>query len=142
MSRMLRGALFTVISLVLLIAPNVVWFYINRDTYFETGVDRLSVGALLTLLFVFALMRGAFKDIDKRTTTIISLATVLAILWFFDAIIGDLWWIVLSGLTGYVMYLFFAIVAKRDLEYHRTLKDEKTRIRARKSAQEEELGSV
>lgn len=141
--KLYRGILFTTASMVLLVSPNLFWFYIQRDVYFETGATRLSVGALISLLFVFALLRGAFKNLDKRFATFISLFVFLSITWFLDAVIQDLFWVVTNAILGYSLYLVFSLIAKRDLSYYKGYRNEKSRIEARKEAHEEQhLGSV
>ena len=140
--RYMRGLLFTVASLVLLVLPNAAWFYIQRDLYFETGVTRLSTGALISLLFVLALLRGAFKSLDKRFATYIGLFVFLSITWFMESVIQDLFWIITNAILGYSFYLVFALIAKRDLSYYSGYREEKSRIEARKEAKDEFIGSV
>jgi hypothetical protein len=137
-----RGVLFTAASMVLLVSPNLFWFYLQRDVYFETGATKLSVGALISLLFVFAMLRGAFKNLDKRFATFISLFVILSITWFMEAVIQDLFWIVTNAILGYSLYLVLSLIAKRDLSYYKGYRNEKSRIEARKEAQEEQFGSV
>lgn len=140
-NKFFMGWLFTITSLVLLVTPNMIWFYINRETYFEHGTTRLSIGAMLTLVYILALLKGAFKEIDKRLSTMISMCVFLAIVWFFDMIISDLYWIVLCGIIGYLFYLVFALVGSTHLEHHKAYKDEKMRVRARTEVNDD-LGSV
>lgn len=142
--RYMRGILFTTASMVLLVLPNAAWFYLQRDVYFETGVTRLSTGALISLLFILALLRGAFKNLDKRFATFIALFVFLSITWFLDSVIQDLFWIIANAIVGYAMYLVLALIAKRDLSYYAGYKEEKSRIEARKEAHEDKsaLGSV
>ena len=136
-SKLVLGIIFHTLAIIALIAPNVVWFYINRATYFETGVDKLSVGAMLTVFYMLLMVKGAFKDIDKRFATFMNLFLVLAITWFFESVINDLFWIVLCGIIGYAFYLVFSTIAKRYMNYHNAVTDERARVYARN-----EVGNV
>jgi len=142
--RYVRGIIFTTASMVLLVLPNAVWFYLQRDAYFETGVTRLSTGALISLLFILGLLRGAFKNIDKRFATFMALFVFLSITWFLDSVIQDLFWILTNAIIGYSLYLVLSLIAKRDLSYYAGYREEKSRIEARKEAHEDSsaLGSV
>jgi hypothetical protein len=136
-SKLFLGVMFHTIAIITLIAPNVVWFYLNRATYFETGVDKLSVGAMLTVFYMLLMVKGAFKDIDKRFATFINLFLILAITWFFESVINDLFWIILCGNIGYAFYLVFSSIGKRYMNYHNAVTDERARVYARN-----EVGNV
>jgi hypothetical protein len=50
---------------------------------------------------------------------------------------GDITWILISALGGYVLYLILSILADKDLNYHKEYISEHARVEARKEAQEE-----
>lgn len=136
-SKLVLGIIFHTIAIITLIMPNVIWFYLNRATYFETGVDKMSVGGMLTAFYMLLMVKGAFKEIDKRFATFINLFLILAITWFFESIINDLFWIILCGIVGYGFYLVFSTIGKKYMAYHNAVTDERARVYARN-----EVGNV
>ena len=117
------------------------WFYMNRDTYFKEDSSSLSMGAIMTLIYIVAVMKGAFKQIDKRFATLFSIMLFTVIVWFMEAIIHDLVWILLFGTVGYVFYLIFSFWASSYLRYYKTYRDEHARVYARKEMNDE-VGNV
>ena len=61
---------------------------------------------------------------------------MLVVVWCFDSIITDLFWIILSSIIGYVLYLVLNIIGKRDLVYYKDYRSESARVMARKDAAE------
>lgn len=118
----------------LLVTPNVIWFVAKRDEYFTTGATKITTGAIVSIVFMAFLLKGAFKDIDKRISTLITMGIVLIIVWLFETIISDMFYIIALGMGGYISYLIFSSIGKRDLEYNRVFKDETFRQEARQDA--------
>lgn len=139
--KLIVGSLLTALSLIFLILPNVIWFYMNRDTYFREDSTSLSIGAIMTLIYIVAVMKGAFKQIDKRFATLFSLILFTVIVQFMEAIIHDLVWILMFGSIGYLFYLVFSFWASSYLRYYKAYKDESARVYARKEI-DSEVGNV
>ncbi len=134
--KLFKGAMFTALSFIALILPNMVLFVVKRNEYFVHGADKISMGAMILLVFSLFMVKGALKDLDKRTTVLISLSIMLVTVWCFDSIIADLFWIILSSIIGYVLYLVLNIIGKRDLVYYKDYRSESARVMARKDAAE------
>ena len=130
--RLFLGILFYTIAFILLIGFEAGWVYFNRSTYFISGVDKLSGGAMITVVFILLLMRGAFESANKKFKTIIILGFLLAIVWFLEPIIKDLFWIILWGIIGYMLYILFSGIAEHNLKYYKAYKDESARVYARR----------
>lgn len=137
--KLIMGSVLAILSFIFLILPNVIWFYMNRDTYFQENSTSLSMGAIMTLIYIVAVMKGAFKHIDKRFATLFSIILFTIVVWFMEAIIHDLVWILMFGAFGYVMYLIFSFWSSSYLRYYRTYKDEHARATARSDY---EVGNV
>ena len=128
--------LFGLISFILLVAPIGGWIIYKRDEYFASSVaDKMSIGLIIALLFVVSMLVGAFKQIEKRITVVITLAIFYVLAMFLEPIIDDLRWVLLCALIGYVAYLPLWGLAKRDWNYHKVYNNEKVKIQARKEAE-------
>lgn len=90
---------------------------------------------MITVVFILLLMRGAFESANKKFKTVIVLGFLLAIVWFLEPIIRDLFWIILWGIVGYVLYILFSSIAEHNMKYYRAYKDESSRVYARREAQ-------
>lgn len=139
--KLITGSVLAILSFIFLILPNAIWFYMNRDTYFQEDATSLSMGAIMTLIYIVAVMKGAFKSIDKRFSTLFSIMLFTVIVWFMEAIIHDLVWILMFGTLGYVFYLIFSFWASSYLRYYKAYKDESARVYARKEI-DSEVGNV
>jgi hypothetical protein len=135
-SRFLRGIILRILSFVLLLAPFGVLTFIKKDTWFTSGT-KVSFGMIIMLIFVACLLGGAFKSLDKRINVIVTLGVFALVTWFLTPIMGDITWILISALGGYVLYLILSILADKDLNYHKEYISEHARVEARKEAQEE-----
>jgi len=89
------------------------------------------MGVMIGLFYILLVMKGALKDIDKRITTLVSMLVMLGVVWFIDDIIADLFWIIASGIIGYVLYLILYLFGKKDLDYYKAYRNEKARVVAR-----------
>ena len=87
-SKLVLGVIFHTLAITL-IAPNVVWFYINRATYFETGVDKLSVGAMLTVFYMLTHGQGCVQGYRQAIATFMNYFLVLLFM-VFESVINDL----------------------------------------------------
>ena len=139
--RLFWGIVFTIISIIFLIGFEVAWVWYKRDVYFISGVDKMSGGAMITAVFIVLLMRGAFESANKKFKTVIILGFMLAIVWFLEPIISDLFWIILWGIVGYVLYILFNSIAQNNLKYYKAYKDEHARVYARREMNSE-VGNV
>jgi hypothetical protein len=136
-NRFLRGIILRFFSFVFLIAPFGVLTYLKRETWFISGANKISFGMIVMLIFVACLLGGAFKTIDKRINTIITLGVFALVTWFLAPIMVDITWILIAALVGYLIFLIFSIFADKDLNYHKEYVSEHARVEARKEAQEE-----
>lgn len=137
----IAGILLYVLSFVLLITPIIVLFIIKRDTYFVDGQGTdITIGGMVGLGYTLLLVTGVFKDIDKAFSRLLGMIIVLVVVWFLEAILSDLFWIVLAGIMGYVLYLGLAAWAKYNLNYAKNYTSERARIDARSNY--EGLGGV
>jgi putative effector of murein hydrolase LrgA (UPF0299 family) len=98
------------------------------------------MGAMLGMLYAIIVMRGALKEISPKTATLMSMFVFLGIIWFLDSIVEDLFWVVLSVILGYIMYIIVSSIGQQNINEYKSYKDEKTRIKARKEAQEDIVG--
>lgn len=140
--KLLNGILYTIFSILGLALPTLILIYIKRDEWItvETGTS-ISIGVMIGLAYVLLLMRGALKDIDKRIVTLLSMFVFLGIVWFIDAIIADLFWIISSAIVGYILYLILSLIGRKDLNYYKSYKDERARVYARNEVNQE-IGNV
>lgn len=128
----ITGILLYVLSFALLIAPIIFLFILNRDKYFIDGQGTdITVGGLIGIGYALLLVTGVFKDIDKAFSRLFGMFIALAVVWFLEAVISDLFWFVLAGIIGYVLYLGLSAWAKYNLNYAKTYINERARVDAR-----------
>ena len=125
------GWFFKIIAIILLITPLTFLAYTNKENWFVNNSYRVSFGFILTFIFAILLLKNAFKNLDKRLTTICFLITMSVIVWLLDSIIDDLFMILVCCLTGYVIYLIFDTVGSHLVEIYKVYKNEKIRNQAR-----------
>jgi len=135
--RLVRGIILEIISFLALLIPMVILTIINKDKWFVHGADKLSLGFIIALIFAILLLKGAFKNLDNRFTTLAVLAVMLVLTWCFQTIIDDLFWVILCSIFGYAAYLLVNIFARKDLAYVKEYKSEKARMDARLDAKKE-----
>ena len=139
--KFLKGIFISILSFVLLILPTVILFMVNYESWVVSGEStKISIGAMLGLLYAVFVMKGAFKDISPKIATLISMGIFISIIWFLDSIMQDLFWVLLSVMIGYIFYIVVSSIGKRELDQYKSYRDEKSRIYARKEAQEDILG--
>ena len=138
--KLFRGWLFTVLSFVLLITPTVALFIANYETWVQGDAVKISMGVMVGLLYAMLIMRGALKEISVKFATLTSMFVFLAIVWFLDSIIQDLFWVITSIIIGYIMYMGISSIGQRHLNEYKAYRDEKVRVQARQEAQQDILG--
>lgn len=139
--KLLSGYIYTSISFVVLILPTLILFGINYDDWVVNGeTTRISLGAILGLLYAIVIMSGALKEISPKVATLGSMIVFLMVIWFLESVIQDLFWVVLSVIIGYVMYMGISSIGQRQLNEYKAYKDEKIRVAVRKEAQDEIIG--
>jgi hypothetical protein len=139
--KLLSGYIYTGLSFVALILPTIVLFAINYEEWVVSGeTTKISFGAMLGLLYAIFVMNGALKEISPKTATLISMVVVLMIVWFLESVIKDLFWVILSVIVGYMLYMGISAIGNKQLNEYRVYKDEKIRVRVRKQAQEDIMG--
>lgn len=132
--RLVRGVLLEIISFLALLIPIFILTLINKDKWFIHGADKISLGFIIALIFAVLLLKGAFKNVDNRLTTIGVLFVLLILVWCFQTIMDDLFWVILCSIFGYGAYLLVNIFARKDLNYVKEYKSEKARMDARLDA--------
>lgn len=135
-----RGVLLTLLSFILLITPTITIFVLNYEVWVQDDAVKISMGAMIGMLYAMLIMRGALKEISVKFATLLSMFVFLAIVWFLDSIIQDLFWVILSVIVGYIMYMVVSSIGHRDLVDYKAYRDEKVRVQARQEAQDDVLG--
>lgn len=138
------GVIFRLLAIILLLAPLAALTYLNQETWFysDDAVKKLSVGFIITLMFALMLLKGAFKNLDKRLVGLITLSVFTFVVWMFDSIINDLIWILLCSIIGYVSYLIFDTIGIRLIEVGKEYQHEKIRIKARNDYEKNEVKGI
>lgn len=129
--KLIRGVILEIFSFLALMIPLVILTIINKDKWFIHGADKISIGFIIALIFAILLLKGAFKNVDNRLTTLGTLFVLLILVWCFQTIMDDLFWIILCSIIGYASYLLINIFARKDLLYVKEYKSEKARMDAR-----------
>lgn len=134
--RKFKGVLLTAISFVALIMPLLILMVWKRNEWFAVKIDttKVSVGFIIALIFALCMLKGAFKDLDNRFTTIFTLSIIAVITWLMESIIKDITIILFAAIVGYISYLIINSLGKKDLNYVKEYNNEKARVDARTEA--------
>ena len=134
--RKFKGILLTAISFVALIMPLLILMVWKRNEWFAVKIDttKVSVGFIIALIFALCMLKGAFKDLDNRFTTIFVLGIIAVITWLMESIIKDITIILIAAIVGYALYLVINSLGKKDLNYVKEYNYEKARVDARNEA--------
>lgn len=134
--RKFKGILLTAISFVALIMPLLILMVWKRNEWFAVKIDttKVSVGFIIALIFALCMLKGAFKDLDNRFTTIFVLGIIAVITWLMESIIKDITIILIAAIIGYALYLVINSLGKKDLNYVKEYNNEKARVDARTEA--------
>lgn len=134
--RKFKGILLTAISFVALIMPLLILMVWKRNEWFAVKIDttKVSVGFIIALIFALCMLKGAFKDLDNRFTTIFTLSIIAVITWLMESIIKDITIILFAAIVGYISYLIINSLGKKDLNYVKEYNNEKARVDARTEA--------
>lgn len=125
------GWTFKILAIILLITPLLFLTIKHKDTWFVKGADKISIGFIMTLLFAIMLLKGAFKNLDKRLMTAITLLVFSVIVWLLETIIQDLFWILICSFVGYLLYLLLDTIGNKLVETHKVYRQEHIREKAR-----------
>jgi len=120
----------------MLIAPFVALCVYNRDKWFIGNTTKTWMGLIVGLIYIVLIMSKALKEINKNLQVTLTLCVATCISYFLSVIIADLTWVMMSGVVGWVLFMVFDAIAKRDLNYYKTYVEEHARVEARKEAQE------
>lgn len=128
------GIFFRALAIVLLVTPIFALAIYKKDIWIinDYTTDKISLGLIIALLFCLGLLKGAFKSLDKRLITAGSLLTFAVIVWLFDSIIDDLFWIILCAFVGYIFYLIFDGIGSNLYKKSKIYEEENIRTQARK----------
>lgn len=139
--KLFAGVVYTGLSFVAMILPTVILFAINYEEWVVSGeTTKISLGAMLGLIYAVFVMNGALKEISPKIATLISMVVFLMVIWFLESVIQELFWVVLSVIGGYVLYIGISALGQRQLNEYRVYKEEKIRVQVRKQAQEDIMG--
>jgi hypothetical protein len=128
------GVLLNIAAIIFFFVPFAILFIVRYDSWVTTETTKISVGVMLGLFYAILVLRGALKQMSPKLTTIISMGVFLALLWFFDSIINDLFFIVFSVMIGYILFIGLNSWGKRQIEIAKIYKDETVRVVARTTA--------
>ena len=124
-----------------MVSPTLILFIVNYDQWVtQQEATKISIGVLIGLLYTIFVMRGALKEVSTKAATLVSMFTFLAIVWFLDTILEDLFWVILSVIVGYIFYIFIANIGQRHMMEYKAYKDEKVRVAVRKETQDDLMG--
>lgn len=134
--RKFKGIILTACSFIALILPLLILMVWKRNEWFAVKIDttKVSVGFIIALIFALCMLKGAFKDLDNRFTTIFVLGIIAVITWLMESIIKDITIILIAAIIGYALYLVINSLGKKDLNYVKEYNNEKARVDARNEA--------
>lgn len=138
--KLLKGWLFTILSFIALISPTLILFGANYEQWVSGDSTKISMGVLLGLLYAVLVMQGALKEVSVKAATLVSMFTFLAIVWFLDSVIEDLFWVILSVIVGYIFYIFISNIGQRNMIEYKAYRDEKVRVSVRQEAEDDIIG--
>ena len=131
--RKIKGIILTVLSFIALILPLLILMVWKRNEWFAVKIDttKVSIGFIIALIFALCMLKGAFKDLDNRFSTIFILGIIAVITWLMESIIKDITIILFAAIVGYILYLIINSLGKKDLNYVKEYNSEKARVDAR-----------
>lgn len=126
------GVVLNLFAVIMFFVPFGILFFAKYDEWVTVAEGTsISAGVMIGLVYGILVLRGALKDMSPKITTLISMGVFLAVVYFLDSIMSDLFWIVLSLMGGYVFFLIFSAWGKRTIELAKIYGDEKMRVVAR-----------
>jgi len=129
------GVLLTIAAVIAFFVPFGILFFMKYDQWVTTTeTTEISIGVILGLIYGVLVLRGALKQVSPKVVTLISMGVFLALLYFFDTIINDLFFIVLSLMIGYIFFIGLSAWGKRQMEIAKIYADEGIKISARQAA--------
>lgn len=134
MSSKSKYILFKIIELIFLLSPILGLVYLRKDVWFtQKNVVEISFGAVLCVVVIFFLIKGYMKELSG----IIWCLILFLITWFLKTMISDAYLIFGVALMGLVLSKPFSILASKNKEIAKIVKDEYTKTVARYKAEEE-----
>ena len=140
---LINAIIFRTLAIILLIAPMIVLTVCRKDVWFvkEQNVNKMSIGFIIALIFSLLMLKGAFKNLDKRVVPMIVMATFAVITWLLDSIINDIFWVLLCSLIGYILYIAVDSVGTHYMRIYKEYSGEKIRAIARRDYEQEEINN-
>lgn len=139
--RMVKGVIYTTLSFIVLVSPTLVLFYLNYEDWVVSGEStKISIGVMIGLLYTIMVMRGALKEVSPKIATLFSMFVFLALVWFLESIVSDLFWVIFSTIVGYSLYIIVSSMGNRHLTEYKAYRDEKVRVQVRQEAKDDLLG--
>ena len=122
----LRQVVWTMVSLLFVIAPISSLIIYKRDEWFSSGGGvKLGVGFIAAAVFIALVLYGALKNIHASIAKIIWLGALLLITNLLNAILQDLFVILLCAIIGYLFFIPFDMLAKINGRKANAMLDEK-----------------
>lgn len=99
-----KSILFKFLAFVFMLLPMLILIIVKRDTYFVEGEEvKLSIGCILTFIFVLMCFLGKLKNLNS----IIILAILWILTFLMQTIILDVLIIIPCAILGNMFYLVF-----------------------------------
>lgn len=122
----LRQVIYTMLSILFVIAPLLILMIIKRDVWFASGgAVKLGLGFGCAMLFILLILKGVFKNIHTTINTIIWLSALLLLTHLLNAVLQDLFVILICAIIGYVLFIPFDILASINKRKANVMLDEK-----------------
>lgn len=133
MSAFKKAIIFKILAFIFLIAPMTALIIIKKDTYFIKGENvKLSIGCVLTLIFLIFALLGKLKGINS----ILILAIVEILTFLMKTLVNDILIIIPCCISGLAMYQLFDYFFKHYWEIHKIQRNAKLDQTARNSLDE------
>lgn len=122
--------LFKVIAFIFLVAPMAALLIVKKDVYFIEGENvKLSIGCILTLIFLIFALLGKLKGMNS----ILVLAIFEILTYLMKTLVNDILIIIPCCMSGMVMYQLFDHFYKHYWEIHMIQRNAKLDQSARNS---------
>lgn len=140
LKKKITGILLITLGAVTFFLPFAILFILRYEDWTKVANSTdIVAGVMIGLVYAILMLRGAFKAVSQRMSSLITMLIFTIIFFFFDAILSDLFWISLSVLVGYVFFWILTAWGMRLKEIAKIYEDEGIKIKARETAQTQQL---
>jgi len=128
----LWGTFLIVLAIIGFFIPFAILFFTKYDEWVVTAdTTSISTGVMIGLVYGVVVLRGGLKRMSPELITFMSMFVMLLIVWFLDSILEDLFFIILSFIAGYTVFLVLSKWGARQIELAKSYGDETYRAKAR-----------